>query len=241
MASLVQQNVDVENPGGGIHTGKRPMLSAGPRRGLGKVFSNNENSLVTPRKALGDLSNSMGGRQALGNLSNTVHKAGQGSGLLKKPLGAQLKTPGPGIRVFGEGPTLKGIESKKKAPKVRTDVKKQSAPIRRPSETFPDIESMKIFQDADSAFSKLPAEACLSSHLDKLGIMKTTLFRYPIRDVDDVSPDFSHLSLDSMLRPSVSEDESVLPPTPASVGCLDLPPVDSIDFLDINNLKFDDF
>ena len=75
--------------------------------GLGKIFSSNENSLATPRRALGDLSNNMSGRQALGNLSNTVHKAGLGSGPLKKPLGSQLKTPGPGIKVFGGAPTLK--------------------------------------------------------------------------------------------------------------------------------------
>ncbi|XP_054766569.2 uncharacterized protein LOC129273543 [Lytechinus pictus] len=240
MATSFQHNVDTENPGG-VMAGKRgQMLSAGPRRGLGKVFSSNENSLVTPhRKALGDLSNNKASRQPLGSLSNTIHKTNQGSGLIKKPLGSQLKTPGPGIKVFGEGPALKGIESKKRAPKVKPEIKKSLASNPKPTFTFPDIENMKIFKDDDRTFNRLPAEDCLSSHLDRLGTMKTTLFRYPVRDVDDINPDFSHLSLDKIIRPSLSDDDLLIPPSSTPMECLDLPPVESIDFLDINNLIFD--
>ena len=36
-----------------------------------------------------------------------------------------------------------------------------------------------------------------------------------------------------------ADDEPILPPPQESMGCLDLPPVDSFDFLDINNLVFD--
>lgn len=240
MATSLQHNIDTENPGG-VTAGKRgQMLSAGPRRGLGKVFSSNENSLATPhRKALGDLSNNKASRQPLGSLSNTIHKANQGSGLIKKPLGTQLKTPGAGIKVFGEGPALKGLESKKKAPKFKSELRRPLASSHKPIFTFPDVENMKLFKDNDQTFNRLPAEDCLSSHLKQLGTMKTTLFRYPIRDVDDINPDFSHLSLDKIIRPSQSDEDLMVPPSSASMECLDLPPVDSIDFLDINNLLFD--
>ncbi|XP_071947190.1 uncharacterized protein [Antedon mediterranea] len=211
--SLVQPYVDQENATSVNASSRKSSTSAASRPSIiGKTFSN-ASSLATPRRAFGDLS----------NVTSTA----------KKPSGAIKKGPINRKMPLKKSTLTPSAQSIKK-PKAKLIDTTKSA---KPEDAYPPIESMHIFEDIESEF-ELPPEHRLSN----MNLFKRTLpiMQTGLRDVDDIVPDFSFLTLHPIERPYTDTSDFTLPSeSPLSDQLLDLPSVNDVDILDINSLLKD--
>ncbi|XP_038065769.1 uncharacterized protein LOC119735887 isoform X2 [Patiria miniata] len=241
-SQLVQAYVDKENTTSlATSTGKGRLGSLAGRQAA-KTFSVGPSPLATPRRALGNLSNDVtrltGG---LGNSQKKPFKSAGGTWVFKKPLGSQSKTPGLSMRKPSVLTPSNQISAPK--PKIRPQIMAMSSSLVRPADSYPEIETMHIYQDKDPEFESLPSEDCLSMYLDRLSSLRVPPVPRPQTRAPQGCPtDYSHMQLETTNRLSeTSTTESVSnldTDTPLSLNsCLDLPPLDSVDFMDINNIK----
>ncbi|XP_071828049.1 uncharacterized protein [Apostichopus japonicus] len=232
MASLVQPYIDKENaPATGAAARKGRLQSMGARPTIGKTFGS-ENALKpqTPRQVLGNISND---RSTIRNVSQgnpqmrkpdplqSIKKAN----LMKQPVGLSNRKS-----AMSNTPAQPPLQ-KKKVTKIAPPVFK--LPTLNFGDNLPPIEQMNVFEDKDFC-DGLPLEHCLSSHIGKFIPMRPST---KVRRIPSPPPfDASSLTIESTVRP-LFEDEKLQVPMTEFEGCLQLPPVETLDFLDINNIK----
>ncbi|XP_022094453.1 uncharacterized protein LOC110981292 [Acanthaster planci] len=243
-SQLVQSYIDKENTTShGTTNGKARFGSVAGRQGIpGKTFSVGSSAIATPRRALGNLSNDATRlASGLGNSQKKPIKSVGGSGVFRKPLGSLSKTPGLSMKNPSSAtPSSQMLASKHK---IKPQVMAVSSNLVRPTDSYPEIETMHIYQDKEPEFESLPPEDCLSVYLDRLSSLRVPPMPHPQTKAPQGCPtDFSHLQLEANDRflESGSTDTPVScfdVDTPLSLdSCIDLPPLDSVDFMDINNI-----
>ncbi|XP_033118332.1 uncharacterized protein LOC117117953 [Anneissia japonica] len=220
--SLIQPFVDQENPLANT-TSKKSSSVSSSKPIAGKTFSSASTPMLTPRQALGNISNDPV-RRALGNVTNTMKRPSLSStvkkGLVDKNIQLKKSTMTPGTQSSRKLKT-KAVDASKSAKK----------------DSLHPIETMHIYEDRlTDCEVTLPVEDCLSN-LDCLFTSRTPLLHYPVRDVDDIIPDFSHLTITPVQRPE-SEPIEFHPGSRSQLSdqLLNLPPVDEVDFLNINSI-----
>ncbi|XP_072041526.1 uncharacterized protein [Amphiura filiformis] len=251
--------IDQENTNSAVAThGRLGSMAAG--RQVAKTFGGSSAPLATPRRALGELSNDPS-KKGLGSstFGKKLLNTGDGSNIVfKKAVPSQM---GP---VFKKPsittPSLQGLTSKKKPLRLKQEgTTKKSAALKMsevvPSvfeDVFPDVENMHIFDEEkySSTPAHLPDSECLSKFLDRIGFVRAPLIHHA--KMNDTDRDFSHLQIESNSRRentnfedpiiSSSSSSSVFD-LPSGAGAmslhsclLDLPPVESVDFMDLNNI-----
>ncbi|XP_070541366.1 uncharacterized protein [Ptychodera flava] len=145
-SSILQPLIDKENPDN-IKSGKNRLASTSSRPISGKTFAGNTNSLVTPRKALGNVNIDPGLRTAPGSVKSTAKKTAPTQ--MKKPA-LHSRTPAPhksAIRLPSfNTPSLQGLSVKRKT-KTKTATQKQASLL--PVDDFPDVEYMPDYKEDD--------------------------------------------------------------------------------------------
>lgn len=230
MASLVQPYVDKENAtsmGAGVRKGR--LQSFGQRHAVGKTFGSE--NVQTPRQVLGNISNDPNA------VRSTAKSIGQKANIqqsIKKP--ALMKNPqGLSMRKSSSNTPGQPLLQKKKMTKIAPPAPIFKVPPSLLKDNLPPIEQMHIFEDKEIP-DCIPAEHCLSAHLGKF----LPIGRPPVRKMtllNEPSPDFSNLTLENTVRPIFEDDAVQLPPMKDFDACLNLPPVETQDFMNINNIK----
>ncbi|XP_071793039.1 uncharacterized protein [Asterias amurensis] len=240
---LVQAYVDKENTTSLAGNSNKNRISSLAGRQAVKTFSVGESPMVTPRRALGNLSNDAARLSGLNTSQKKPLKSAGGGGgnrVFKKPLGSQAKTPGLSLRKPNIAAPSAQTAPK---PKLKHPILTASSNLLRPTEVYPDVETMHVYQDKEE-FEPVPQEDCLSSCLDRLASLRVPSMPHTRTTLPHGKhTDFSSLQLESndrlshntMLDFSSNSFDVNLPIDLNS--CLDLPPLDTVSFMDINSFK----